>query len=255
MKNSKIIIMLVCSLYVSSPLVSEVVWFLPTEMLQSLDDGKRFGQIRSVGQAFLMHSGEKSADEVVTWEKNLDPDQVILASDAAFLKIDSLQVSDSGVYQPVFTSNSGIRRGQILELRIVAGAALSNQSVRARLSNLNAVLTLGFVLRPGDFTNNGAVLIRAVAPGLENFGVENVAELESLKLYNDSGNVLHSFDLASTADSEPELEKAGRDVGAFPLTKGDIGAVVNLESGVYTVQLRVREGSGGEVLLELYNLL
>jgi hypothetical protein len=99
------------------------------------------------------------------------------------------------------------------------------------------------------------VLVRAVGPGLGQFGVAGVLARPSMTLFSGSTPI------ASNAGWEAgrvagDIAAAGSSVGAFPLAAGssDCAMLVRLEPGIYTVQVGGADGGTGQALVEIYLL-
>lgn len=124
---------------------------------------------------------------------------------------------------------------------------LANLSARTELAAGDTLLA-GFVL---SGVGGRAVLIRAVGPGLTDFGLSGALSDARLEVYGASGKLFANDNW--TAEIGPMFER----VGAFNLTRGsrDAALLVTLPPGAYTAH--VRGGSdgaaaGGVVLLEIY---
>jgi hypothetical protein len=97
------------------------------------------------------------------------------------------------------------------------GAGLSNLSTRTFLTP-GAPTIAGFVL-PG--AESRFVLIRAVGPGLSNFGVSNPAGPMGILAYNGSGSVIGgAADWTATSSTTAMYQNLFAMAGAFPLTPG-----------------------------------
>ena len=129
-------------------------------------------------------------------------------------------------------------------------ARLSNLSTRARVTADNPLLTGFAITGTGDRT----VLVRAVGPGLTDFGVTGALEAPLLRLYDATGNVL----VENTGwAGAPALTQAAAISGAFPLASGhaDSAVLVSLAPGNYSIQvLDSRSKNGGVALAEIYDV-
>ena len=129
----------------------------------------------------------------------------------------------------------------------------------ARLINLSTrglVGTGANILIPGIVvggTGRLRLLVRAVGPGLVQFGVPGVLARPTLAVY--SGQTLSRTNTGWTSDGlKADLESAARAVGAFPLADGsaDCAALLSVNPGNYTLQVSGVGGTTGEVLVEVY---
>lgn len=102
----------------------------------------------------------------------------------------------------------------------------------------------GFTVGPGS---DSTVLIRAVGPTLDAFGVPNSLPDPNVELYNGAGERIAENDDALARDAAMTAL-----AGAFPLPPGskDAALVVTLAPGTYTA--RVGGTGSGAVLLEIY---
>ncbi|OYU99379.1 MAG: hypothetical protein CFE26_25770, partial [Verrucomicrobiales bacterium VVV1] len=123
---------------------------------------------------------------------------------------------------------------------------LVNLSARTVLA-ADDVLIAGFVL---SGTGNRVVLIRAVGPTLGAFGLSGVLADPRIELYGASGKLYENDNWTA------EIGSVAARVGAFTLPAGskDAALLVSLAPGSYSVQVRGAVGSGGVVLVELYDV-
>jgi len=98
------------------------------------------------------------------------------------------------------------------------------------------------------------VLIRAVGPTLQNYGVVGTMPDPFLRLFDQGGRVLYENDDWGNAPDPTAITQAGNATGAFPLTGKDAAILVNLFPGVYTAQASSQGRGAGVVLLEVYEL-
>jgi uncharacterized delta-60 repeat protein len=127
-------------------------------------------------------------------------------------------------------------------------ARLANLSTRGRVS-ADSPLILGFAIAGSD---SHRVLVRAVGPGLNAFGVSGALPAARLQVYDASGAVIATNDgWAGAAD----LAQTAAVTGAFPLSAGsaDSAAVLTLAPGNYTLQVVDSRGTGGVALAEIYD--
>ena len=100
-------------------------------------------------------------------------------------------------------------------------------------------------------------LIRAVGPGLNQFGVDGTLANPTLQIFNAAGDLVVANDDWAAGDptQTAELETVSAQLGAFGLTPGsaDAALLVTLSPGAYTAQIVRGEAPGGVVLLEVYN--
>jgi hypothetical protein len=158
---------------------------------------------------------------------------------------------------PANASDSGVALGEIYD----ADPDPVNSTVRLlNVSALNYSGTGGNGIE-GGFVITGPsekqVLIRAVGPGLSQFGVFSPMAHPQLSVAPQGLSVPPIFNNNWGEDSRaPILQSAFAQVGAFPLTVGssDAAMSVYLPPGAYTVQVTSGDGTAGNVLLEIYDL-
>ena len=127
---------------------------------------------------------------------------------------------------------------------------LVNASALALVGTGDNVLIPGFVIE-GEGTIK--LLVRAVGPKLQDYGVSGTLADPQMKLYHD-GAVIASNDNWSDATNAQEIESTATQVGAFSLTRGskDACLLVTLPAGLYSA---VGSGVGdtqGTALVEVY---
>jgi uncharacterized protein (DUF1800 family) len=143
-----------------------------------------------------------------------------------------------------------------LALAAMAGIAqgqsprLSNISTRGPVGTGADIMIAGLVIGPGS---PDTVLIRAVGPGLLQFGVGGVLGAPVLALYDSGGNLIQSNQGWATGNATAATMAT---VGAFPLNTGsaDSALVATLPSGSYTAQVSGADATTGVVLLEVYEV-
>ncbi len=110
----------------------------------------------------------------------------------------------------------------------------------------------GFVI-----DNPGKYLIRAVGPGLVQFGVQNTMINPELKIYRGQvqigGN--SEWHVGAGVSVAMYLDYQAR-AGAFPLPTGSLDAayIIDLPVGAYTAHVAEFRDRGGDVLIEIYEI-
>ncbi len=160
----------------------------------------------------------------------------------------SAQVSGAG-------SATGVVLAEIYDLTAAAGFT----AARPRLINVSArtvsgtganVLIAGFVIA-GPAPKR--VLIRAIGPTLEVFGVTGFLADPRLTLFDSAANVVREND---NWGGDTALDTAFGSVGAFRLVPGsrDAALVAELPPGSYTAQVAGVGGTTGVALVEIYEV-
>jgi hypothetical protein len=137
--------------------------------------------------------------------------------------------------------------------------AVLNLSSRALVAD-GGVLIAGFITEERE----AILLIRAVGPGIAQFGVEHVMPNPRVKIFIGSTEVANNDDWGSTnqpTGMPPEVYQGyfaqeESAVGAFHLKRGskDAAMIIKVLPGAYTVHVSDVTGGGGDVLLEVYDL-
>jgi hypothetical protein len=133
--------------------------------------------------------------------------------------------------------------GSVAVLEVVPSRSrIVNGSIRAT-AVANQTTIVGFVSSGAD-----PVLLRAIGPGLANFGVTGVLEDPRVALFAGASQVDANDDWSPSAD----LTAATSAVGAFALTPGSRDAVLLRPAlGAHTLHLAAR--TAGAVLMEFYS--
>ncbi len=171
----------------------------------------------------------------------------------------------SGVYSLKITGAAGatgISLAEIYDATPVASyrtnrtPRLINVSARCQVGLGNDVLIAGFVV--GGSTPC-TVLVRAVGPRLQDYGVEGVLNDPQLDLYrseNGSSILVASNDNWGDSPSAATLPSLAASLGAFSLAAGskDAAVVTTLPPGVYTAKISGVGGTTGVALVEVYEV-
>jgi hypothetical protein len=132
-------------------------------------------------------------------------------------------------------------------------ARLVNISTRAQVGTGSDMLIPGFVVA-GAGTET--LLIRAIGPGLNAFGVSNALTRPSLALFNNAGASIATNTGWGTNPNSTQIADTASKVGAFALAagSGDCALLVSLPPGAYTVQVSGVDDSTGVALAEIYEV-
>lgn len=126
---------------------------------------------------------------------------------------------------------------------------LANVSARTRAGSGNDALIVGFVVT-GDSART--ILLRAIGPTLDSFGVSGALANPRLELIRDSLSVATNTGWGGAT----ALANAFAQVGAFtlPADSRDAALLVTLLPGAYTAQVTPAAGAAGVVLVEIYDV-
>ena len=129
---------------------------------------------------------------------------------------------------------------------------LANLSTRAQVGTGASVLIPGFVIAG---TTARTVLVRAVGPGLAQFGVTGLLADPTLTVFRGSTPIAAN-DNWQTQTNPQEVATAAVTTGAFALAAGsrDAALVLTLEPGAYTFSVAGVGGTTGVALVEVYLL-
>jgi hypothetical protein len=127
-----------------------------------------------------------------------------------------------------------------------------NLSSRAAAANGENVVIAGFVVTGNE---SKPVLIRAVGPGLRDFGVSSALPAPRLELLSGTTRMAANSGW-STAAGSGGIPSLAASAGAFPLVAGSGDAVIvaTLAPGGYTAVASADDGRAGVCLVEVYDL-
>jgi hypothetical protein len=136
---------------------------------------------------------------------------------------------------------------------------LINLSTRAFVGSGQDILIPGLVIGPAAANHLSApraVLIRAVGPGLADFGVSNFLAQPQLRVVLADGSVAAENMGWQSAAHRDALVAATVRVGAFPLAsnRADSAVLLSLRPGSATIQVSGAEGGSGVALVEVYEV-
>jgi endonuclease I len=161
------------------------------------------------------------------------------------------------------TSPTGVGLVEVFELAPATSdpttPRLVNLSTRAFVGTGQNILIPGVVVGPSPPLlpqDHRLVLIRAVGPGLVDFGVSGALQQPHLKIVRSDGSVVGDvIGWQSTANRDALVAASAR-VGAFPLslTRADSALLLALDRTDYTIQVSGADGGSGIALVEVYEV-
>lgn len=183
----------------------------------------------------------------IQWTKNGQP---IPGATVSPLVLNSVTKGDNGGYT-LLGDFGGPWGAGALELEIKASGVITNFSSRMTLPAGNQSLICGFVVE-GKLPKR--LLIRAVGPSLDKFGITNGVAQPRIKFYNSNGMEIHLPPYPYPVAYPSEYWDAiFAQVGAFPLNGGETSYDAgSFDPGAYTVIVSDELKAGGEVLVEIY---
>jgi hypothetical protein len=160
-----------------------------------------------------------------------------------------------GAYTAPITSldgAGGVALVEAYELDANAGSRLKNLSTRVRVAPGADVAIPGLVIA-GETART--VLVRAIGPGLADFGIAGQLARPSLLVMSGSRAVAANAGWEASPNATALADAATR-AGAFPLKAGQLDAalVTTLGAGAWTIQVAGADGGSGIVLVEVYDL-
>ena len=140
------------------------------------------------------------------------------------------------------------------DLRINKTVSMINLATMGKINNTEDTLTGGLVVGLGN--KPGKFLIRAVGPGLSQFGVSGALSDPFLEAYKGTTQIIWNDDWHMGTIPTAQLKEYQSGVGAFPLVEGSYDAllVLDLTEGNYSFVVKGNRGSTGTVLLEIYRI-
>jgi hypothetical protein len=147
---------------------------------------------------------------------------------------------------------TGVALVEIYEVGTPTRDRLVNLSSRAVVGTGANILIPGLVLS-GESPRR--LIIRAVGPGLRDFGVTTALADPTMTLFRGESVIAANDDWERQPDAA-KLPPAMAAVGAFPLKSGsrDAALLVELPPGAYTVQVAGAGGTTGVALVEVYEV-
>jgi sugar lactone lactonase YvrE len=148
-------------------------------------------------------------------------------------------------------STTGVGLIEVYEVDASDPTLLANISTRAQVGTGGNILIAGFVV---EGSQPAAVLIRAVGPTLQSFGVTGFLAQPILTVFNAAGTAIATNTGWENAPNPPQISSVAASVGAFPLTAGspDSALLLTLQPGSYSAQVTGANGTTGVALVEVY---
>ena len=197
------------------------------------------------GATFTLATNATGSGLAYQWFRN----NVALAGETgAILLRNNANAADAGAYTVRVSNAAGSVTSTAATVTLSANASRpANISVRTNVA-AGTLVTPGFVLQ-GSGTKR--VLIRAVGPGLAAFGLTGTMADPAFAVFQGTTKIAENDNWSAA-----NIGEAFTATGAFGLTPGskDAALVTDLAAGKdYTVQVTNATGSGGIVLVEVYD--
>jgi hypothetical protein len=161
----------------------------------------------------------------------------------------------AGSYTVMVAGAGGATGNGLVEIYEVGAdtTRLVNLSTRGQVTAATG-LTAGVVVQG---TTSTRVLVRAIGPGLAQFGVAGALARPVLTFFKGAEVIATNSGWSAGAGAQAVAD-AAMSAGAFPLTVGsdDAALLVTLQpgNGVYTAQVSSGNGSNGAALIEVYQV-
>lgn len=185
------------------------------------------------------------------WYKDGSP---IQGATAAFFEVAASTATDAGSYTVRVRNDAGELFSDAATVAVLEGASsrLINLSSRAFVGTGDSILIPGIVLGGAGPTR---LLVRAVGPGLVDFGVGGVLADPQLAIKSGDTTLLSNDNWTSAANAA-EVAATAAAIFAFPLAAGsaDAAALVDLAPGSYSVLVSGVGGTTGIALVEAYEV-
>ncbi len=147
-------------------------------------------------------------------------------------------------------SSTGVALVEVYDMDLTATCSLINVATRGMVRTAAEVMIAGFVLS-GSGTKD--VMVRAIAPTLQQAGVPNVLGDPIIDVYNSAGAKIFSNDNWAT-QTLPATAAAITATGKAPADSRESALVMTLGPGAYTVIMSGVGSSVGNALIEVYDL-
>lgn len=179
------------------------------------------------------------------------------AANSPFLVLKSVTAANAGAYSCVATNAAGSTISSAATVTVVAANAadegrLVNLSIRTFAGTLDDTLIVGFAIGGNATMEAKPLLVRAVGPSLEQFGVNNALDDPVMSLYQGQTSTAANDNWAGDA----QIANRSQRVGAFALpssTSLDAALALSATPGSYTAQIRGKDGATGTALAEIYD--
>lgn len=207
------------------------------------------------GEKVTLVAPDFGAGSNCVWTK--DGQAIPGAPNQPTLAIESALPADAGTYVCLFSGPANLARSsQALVLRVAPAERFINVSVRGTIAaGSGQSFVAGFVVT-GPANAQKKILLRAIGPSLRQFNLANPLARPILKIHNSQGRLIWESSPQGPVVTLPGLEAALASTGAFPTLpgSGDVATLQGLPPGAYAAQVTSADGSGGEVMIEIYEV-
>ena len=156
-------------------------------------------------------------------------------------------------YNAYGSSNYSNVRSASLDLLQLPGSGdrLIGTSIRAQVRNGSGTMIAGFVVTG---TGSKRVLVRAIGPSLNDYGVTGTVDDPIITLYRNQ-TVIAQNDNWDISGNPTSITSASELIGVLPLPQGskDSALLLDLPVGAYTAHITGASGTTGAALVETYD--
>lgn len=144
--------------------------------------------------------------------------------------------------------STGIGLIEIYDLDPAANAELANISTRGLVGTGDNVMIGGIIVGPNN-GNSRTVLVRALGPSLQPYGIQDFLADPALELHDAQGN------LFALNDNWKDIQQTDIEAtGLSPSNDAESAILVTLAPGAWTAIVRGVGGTNGVALIEVYHL-
>ena len=162
-----------------------------------------------------------------------------------------LTILEPGAYTAIVRGSNGATGVGLVEIYDLDGAAISelgNISTRGSVETGDGVMIGGFIVGGAENTAS-TMVVRAIGPSLEAFGVADALQDPTLELHDGTGSLIATNENWKDTQ-ESELEASG----LAPTDDREAAIQIALGPGLYTAIVRGAGDTTGVALVEAYNL-
>lgn len=203
-----------------------------------------FDKIVSPGGTFALATSAVGSGMIYQWLRN----GVALAGEnGPILLRQNVNANDTGLYSVRITGGGSTVTSNAATVALNPDASrLSNLSGRIAIDGSDKVIPAFFI----SGTGKKRVLIRAIGPGLAEFGVGGTMTDPKFEVYDGATKIAENNDWSNA------IAPVFNSVGAFglPANSRDAAALIELDANKgYTIQVFSNTNQGGIVLFEVYD--
>jgi len=182
----------------------------------------------------------------------------IAGATSSRLVLSNVSAASGGTYNCIALNSAGSLSSIGAFLTVTTPSAPSRMGNISVLTQLQGVLTVGFVIGGSGTSGSEPLLIRGIGPALGAFGLTGLLPDPTISLFPPGATAPSASNAGwgSPAGNVAIIQTANAFTGAFALTNAastDSAMVQTLASGAYTVQTQGKSGDSGNALTEVYD--